>query len=143
MLESVYGLTDSPAGLAAWILEKFHGWTVPGEDREPPFDRDHLLANVMLYWLNGSNAASWLYESLLDGSGRLLPQGAFVNIPTAMLLFPRDIALPAPDRWIRRSYNLVRRRDAPSGGHFAAFENGPLFIEDLRTFFRGLRVQGT
>jgi microsomal epoxide hydrolase len=56
-----------------------------------------------------------------------------------MLLFPSDIALPAPDRWIRRSYNLVRRRDAPSGGHFAAFENGPLFVDDVRDFFRRFR----
>jgi pimeloyl-ACP methyl ester carboxylesterase len=134
-----YGLTDSPVGIAAWILEKFHGWTVPGRDVTPPFDRDHLLANVMIYWLTGSNAAAWLYKSLLDGSGRRLPQGGFVDIPTAMLLFPDDIAVPAPDRWIKRSYNLVQRHDAPSGGHFAAFENGPLFVEDVRNFFRAFR----
>src|SRR6201994_4855179 len=54
-----YGLTDSPVGCAAWILEKFHGWTVPGRDVPPPFDRDHLLANVMLYWLSGSEAVGW------------------------------------------------------------------------------------
>ena len=134
-----YGLTDSPVGCAAWILEKFHGWTVPGRDVHPPFDRDHLLANVMLYWLNGSNAAAWLYKSLLDGSGRRLPKGRFVDIPTAMLMFPDDIAVPAPDRWIRRSYNLAQRHDAPSGGHFAAFENGPLFVNDVREFFRPFR----
>jgi pimeloyl-ACP methyl ester carboxylesterase len=134
-----YSLTDSPVGCAAWILEKFHGWSVPGRDVAPPFDRDDLLANVMLYWLNGSNAAAWLYKSLLDGSGRKLPKGAFVDIPTAMLLFPDDIAVPAPDRWIRRSYNLVQRHNAPSGGHFAAFENGKLFVEDLRAFFRPFR----
>ena len=68
-----------------------------------------------------------------------LPPGGFVDIPTAMLLFPDDIAVPAPDRWIRRSYNLVQRHDAPSGGHFAAFENGPLFVEDVREFFRPFR----
>jgi len=56
-----------------------------------------------------------------------------------MLLFPDDIAVPPPDRWIRRSYNLVQRHDAPSGGHFAAFENGPLFVEDVREFFRPFR----
>jgi pimeloyl-ACP methyl ester carboxylesterase len=94
---------------------------------------------VMIYWLTGSNAAAWLYKSLLDGSGRRLPEGAFVEIPTAMLLFPEDIAVPAPNRWIERSYNLVQRHDAPSGGHFAAFENGPLFVEDVRNFFRAFR----
>jgi microsomal epoxide hydrolase len=134
-----YGLTDSPVGIAAWILEKFHGWSVPGQDVPLPFLMDRLLANVMLYWLYGSNAASWLYESLLDGSGRKLPQGAFVDVPTAMLLFPSDIAMPAPNRWIRRSYNLIQRHDAPSGGHFAAFENGKLFVEDVREFFRQYR----
>ena len=134
-----YGLTDSPVGCAAWILEKFHGWTVPGQDVAPPFNRDHLLANVMLYWLNGSNAAAWFYKSLLDGSGRRLPAGRFVDIPTAMLMFPDDIAVPAPDRWIKRSYNLAQRHDAPKGGHFAAFENGKLFVEDVRAFFRAYR----
>jgi len=134
-----YGLTDSPVGIAAWILEKFHGWTVPGQDVPPPFDRDHLLANVMLYWLYGSNAASWLYKSLLDGSGRKLPPGGFVKVPTGMLLFPSDIAVPAPDRWIRRSFNLIQRHDAPKGGHFAAFENGKLFVDDVRGFFRQFR----
>jgi pimeloyl-ACP methyl ester carboxylesterase len=134
-----YGLTDSPVGIAAWILEKFHGWSGKGQGGWPPFDRDHLLANVMIYWLTGSNAAAWLYKSLLDGSGRRLPEGAFVDIPTAMLLFPEDIAVPAPNRWIERSYNLVQRHDAPSGGHFAAFENGPLFVEDVRNFFRAFR----
>ena len=134
-----YGLTDSPAGCAAWILEKFHGWSVPGQDRAPPFPLDRLLDNVMLYWLNGSNAAAWFYKSLLDGSGRRLPAGRFVTLPTAMLLFPADIAVPAPDKWIRRSYNLVRRTDAPSGGHFGAFEKPKVFIEDLRAFFKAFR----
>ena len=70
---------------------------------------------------------------------RPMPKGRFVDIPTAMLLFPDDIAVPAPDRWIRRSYNLIQRHDAPSGGHFAAFEKGPLFVEDVREFFRPFR----
>jgi microsomal epoxide hydrolase len=134
-----YGLTDSPVGIAAWILEKFHGWTVPGQDRAPPFDQDMLLANVMLYWLYGSNAASWLYCSILDGGGRRLPPGAKVQVPTGMLLFPQDIAVPAPNKWIERSYNLVRRTDAPAGGHFGAFEKGDLFVEDVRSFFRPFR----
>lgn len=135
-----YGLTDSPAGLAAWILEKFHGWTTPGEDvKRLPFDLDDLLANIMLYWLYGSNAASWMYCSIFEGTARTLPAGQRVAIPTAMLLFPKDIAVPPPDRYIRRAYNLVHRRDAPSGGHFAAFENGKLFVEDVRGFFRQFR----
>jgi len=135
-----YGLTDSPAGLAAWILEKFHGWTRPGQDvKRLPFDLDHLLANIMLYWLAGPNAASWLYCSIVEGTARTLPAGRKVELPTAMLLFPQDIAMPAPNRYIERGYNLVQRHDAPAGGHFAAFENGPLFVEDVRGFFRRFR----
>ena len=134
-----YGLTDSPVGLAAWILEKFHGWTVPGSDGPPPFDLDHLLTNVMLHWLGGPNAPTWTYCFTADGSGRKLPPGQRVSVPTGMHLFPSDITVPPPDRWIRRAYNLVHRRDAAKGGHFAAFENGPLFVEEVRSFFRDYR----
>jgi len=134
-----YGLTDSPTGLAGWILEKFHGWTIPGADAPPPFDRDHLLANIMLYWLAGPNAASWLYCSLVDGSARRPPEGARVTVPTGMLLMPNDLAVPPPTRWLDRAYNLVHRRDALDGGHFPAFEKPELFVEELRGFFRSYR----
>jgi len=135
-----YALTDSPAGLAAWILEKFHNWTIPGQDAPPPFDRDHLLANVMLYWLAGPNAASWLYCSLLDGSARRSPAGSRIEVPTGMLLMPNDLVVPPPTRWIERAYRLVHRHDSPDGGHFAAFEKPALFVEEVRGFFRQFRT---
>ena len=135
-----YGLTDSPAGLAGWILEKFHGWTVPGQGRPPPFPIDHLLTNVMLYWLAGINASTWLYVSLLDGSGIHLKPGEKVEVPTGLLLFPNDLLALPPDAWTKRSYNVVHRREAPMGGHFAALENGPLLMEDMRSFFRKYRA---
>ena len=136
-----YGLQDSPSGCAAWILEKFHGWTVPGENvKDLPFDKDHLLTNVMLYWLNGSNAPTWFYCSILDGSGRRPPNGEKVQVPTGFLLFPKDIATPPPNAWLARSYaNIVQRNDSPDGGHFAAFEKGELFANDIREFFRAYR----
>ncbi len=137
-----YGLQDSPSGCAAWILEKFHGWTTPGENiKELPFDKDHLLSNVMMYWLNGSNAPTWFYCSIiLNATGRQPPEGQRVEIPTGFLLFPKDIAMPPPDAWLQRSYaNIVQRHDAPSGGHFAAFENGDLFVKDVQSFFRQYR----
>ena len=135
-----YGLQDSPAGCAAWILEKFHGWSVPGEDvPDLPFDRDQLLTNVMLYWLNGSNAPAWLYHSVLDPNSRVVPRGTRIEVPTAMLLFPRDIAVPAPRQYVERVYNLARFAIAPSGGHFAAFEKPDLFVTDVREFFRAYR----
>jgi microsomal epoxide hydrolase len=134
-----YGLTDSPAGLAGWILEKFHGWTTPGSHEFPPFDIDHLLTNVMLYWLNGINASTWLYVALVDADAFFLKAGEKVDVPTGLFLFPNDLIPPAPESWARRVYNLQHRRMGNSGGHFAALENGPLLVEDMRAFFRNYR----
>jgi pimeloyl-ACP methyl ester carboxylesterase len=135
-----YGLTDSPAGLAGWILEKFHGWTLPpGSTEPPPFDVDHLLTNVMLYWLNGINASTWLYIALVDNDAFFLKAGEKVDVPTGLYLFPNDLIPPPPESWNRRVYNLTHRRDGKKGGHFAAFENGPLLVEDMRAFFRNYR----
>jgi microsomal epoxide hydrolase len=134
-----YGLTDSPAGLAAWVLEKFHGWTIPRSPEPPPFDRDRLLTNVMLYWLNGINASTWLYTALVDGDAFFLKLGERIEVPTGLFLFPNDLLPPPPESWARRAYNLAHRRVATSGGHFAAFEKGPQLVEDMRSFFRAYR----
>ena len=134
-----YGLTDSPVGLAAWILEKFHGWTIPGQERNPPFDLDHLLTNVMIYWLNGINASTWLYVSIVEGTGFFLKPGERVEVPTGLCLFPNDLLPSPPDAWTRRVYNVRHRSDAPDGGHFAAMEKGKILVEDMRAFFRGYR----
>lgn len=134
-----YGLTDSPAGLAAWILEKFHGWTIPGEDAAPPFDLDQLLTNIMLYWIGGINATNWIYVSIVEGTSGALRPGEFVQVPTGVLLFPNDLFPPAPESWTKRSYNLVRRNVSARGGHFPAMENGEMLVDDMRTFFRDYR----
>jgi microsomal epoxide hydrolase len=135
-----YGLTDSPVGLAGWILEKFHGWTVaPGSPEPPPFDLDRLLTNVMLYWLNGINASTWLYVALVDGDAFFLKPGERIEVPTGLFLFPNDLLPPPPESWNRRVYNLAHRREWTSGGHFAVFENGPLLADDMRSFFRAYR----
>jgi microsomal epoxide hydrolase len=134
-----YGLTDSPVGLAGWILEKFHGWTVPGSEGPPPFDMDRLLTNVMLYWLNGINASTWLYCSLVDGTAAALGKGERVEVPTGFMFFPNDILASPPESWVRRAYNVVHRRNATAGGHFAALERGPELVEDMRAFFRSYR----
>jgi microsomal epoxide hydrolase len=134
-----YGLTDSPAGLAAWILEKFHGWTTPGAATMPPLDRDQLLTNVMLYWLNGINASTWLYTALVEGDAFFLGLGEKIDVPTGLILFPNDLLPPPPDSWTRRVYNVQRRRDGEAGGHFAVMENPTLMVADMRSFFRNYR----
>ena len=134
-----YGLTDSPVGLAAWILEKFHGWTIPDEDAPPPFDMDKLLTNVMLYWIGGINAANWIYVSIVEGTAAALKAGEHVEVPTGVLLFPNDLAAPAPEAWIRRSYHLAQRNISDRGGHFPAMEHGDMLTADMRAFFRTYR----
>ena len=93
----------------------------------------------MLHWVNGPNAATWTYPFTADPATRKLPPGRRIEVPTGMHLFPQDIAVPPPGQWIERAYNLVHRRVADKGGHFAAFENGPLFVEEVRSFFRPYR----
>ncbi|MGI4816216.1 MAG: epoxide hydrolase family protein [Janthinobacterium lividum] len=134
-----YALTDSPVGLAAWILEKFHGWTIPKQNAAPPFDPGHLLTNIMLYWINGINAANWLYCATVNGTSSFLQPGEKVAVPTGVLLFPDDLSVPPPNAWIKRVYYLVHRSDALTGGHFGALQCGAAFVADVRLFFRAYR----
>jgi len=134
-----YGLTDSPLGLAAWIIEKFHGWSGGGADTPPPFDPDRLITNVMLYWLGGINAANWLYWSVRHGGRFTLGRGERIEVPTGFAFLPQDLMAMPPERWTRRAYNVVHRCEFPDGGHFAAMQKGPPLIEDVRQFFRRFR----
>jgi pimeloyl-ACP methyl ester carboxylesterase len=134
-----YGLTDSPVGLAAWIAEKFHGWTDPAA-AEPPFTLEQIITNVMIYWLTGcANSASWLYTAARRNGGMALAKGEFVGVPTALMTCPNDLFPPPPAEWVARVYHCVRRTDLDHGGHFAAYELGPAFVDDVRAFFRSFR----
>jgi microsomal epoxide hydrolase len=130
-----YGLTDSPAGLAAWIVEKFRTWCDCGGDVESRFTKDDLLTNIMIYWATGTatSSARIYYENRVAR-----PNPARVTVPTGCALFPREITVP-PRRWVEARYNLVRWTEMPRGGHFAALEQPELLVEDVRAFFRGLR----
>ena len=136
-----YGLNDSPAGLAAWIVEKFHAWCDCQGDVESIFTKDELLTNVMLYWVTetATSAARLYYESMRQAGAALLtaPPGR-VDVPTAGALFPYELTIP-PRRWAEASYNITRWTEMPRGGHFAAFEQPELLIEDVRAFYRDLR----
>jgi microsomal epoxide hydrolase len=133
-----YGLTDSPAGLAAWIVEKFRAWSDCGGDVERRFTKDELLTNVMLYWATGAiNSSFWLYYARRHGPWPI-PDGARIAVPTAYAAFPREIVRP-PRSWAERVYNIQRWTPMPAGGHFAALEEPEALAADLRAFFRGLR----
>lgn len=130
-----YGLVDSPAGLAAWILEKFWAWTDNDGHPEDAIGRDELLDNVMMYWLNAAGASSGrLYWESFNAFA-----GQTVSIPTGISQFPKEIFTPSR-RWADRSYTDIRHwRELPRGGHFAAFEEPDLFVTELRDFFRLIR----
>lgn len=132
-----YGLTDSPAGQAAWILEKFWAWTDCNGHPENVLGRDELLDNVMLYWVTATAASSarLYWESF--GPKRRSTQA--ITVPTGVAVFPREIVTPVR-RWMEERYTDIRHwSEMPKGGHFAAFEQPALFIHDVRAFFRGLR----
>ena len=133
-----YGLSDSPAGLAAWIIEKFRTWTDDTGDWSRRFTKDELLANVTLYWMTNTIASSTrlYYES--RRSGRLGPVESHVEVPTGCAIFPREMYRP-PRRWAERLYNVQHWTTMPSGGHFAALEEPELLVEDIREFFRPYR----
>ena len=134
-----YAMTDSPAGLAAWIVEKFQGWTIGGENCDPPFTMDRLLANIMLYWISGSNAPSWLYVVLASDQPLQVPSGCKVSVPAGFSLFTRDLLLPPPRSWLERCYDVAFYKVSDQAGHFPAMEQGSLLVEDVRSFFRAYR----
>ena len=133
-----YGLTDSPVGLAAWIVEKFRTWSDCDGDVERRFTKDELLTNVMLYWVTGAiNSSFWPYYARRHEPWPI-PEGARIEVPTAYAAFPREIVRP-PRAWAERVYNIQRWTPMAAGGHFAALEEPEALAADLRAFFRELR----
>ncbi len=130
-----YGLADSPVGQLAWIIEKFWAWTDCDGHPENALTRDELLDNVMLYWATNAATSSarlyWESYSSFGAKGR-------VEVPTGVARFPKEIMRP-PRSWCEARYNVTRWTDMPRGGHFGAFEQPELFVEDVRAFFATVR----
>ena len=139
------GLLDSPAGLAAWIIEKFQEWSDCGGDLETCFTKDELLTNVMVYWTTetigtslqpysdvmGAGAVRWMKEAAKNLIGSK-------STPAGFAMFPKDLS-SAPREWAERFFQVSRWTEMPRGGHFAAMEQPELLAEDIRAFFRPLR----
>ena len=133
-----FGLTDSPAGLAAWIVEKFRTWSDCGGDVERRFSKDELLTNITLYWVTEAiNSSFWPYYARYHAPWPIA-DGQRVEVPTAYAAFPKEIVRP-PRSWAERVYNIRRWTVMPAGGHFAALEEPQALVDDLRAFFRDLR----
>jgi pimeloyl-ACP methyl ester carboxylesterase len=130
-----YGLVDSPAGQAGWILEKFWSWTDCNGHPENVLTRDELLDNVMLYWLpaTGASSARLYWESFAN------PSLEAVQVPTGCSIFPKEI-FRCSRRWAEKRFsNLVYWNELERGGHFAAFEQPETFVEEVRACFRHVR----
>jgi pimeloyl-ACP methyl ester carboxylesterase len=126
-----YGLTDSPVGQLAWILEKFWAWTDCDGHPENVLTRDEMLDNVMLYWLTrtATSSARIYWESFGRGSRPT------VSVPTGFAVYPKEIVPPVRE-WVGELYtNIVHWREYDKGGHFAAFEVPETFVADLRECF--------
>ncbi|WP_370154306.1 epoxide hydrolase family protein [Ferrovibrio sp.] len=131
-----FAMADSPAGMAAWIVEKFHGFPRAPADHDPPFAMDHIIANVALYWLTGSMVtATWLYRAAAETGDLAMKPGDFVRPPCGFLLPPWDLVPPAPPGWLERGYNVVHRTNLERGGHFVAMEQPEAFVADVQSFF--------
>jgi pimeloyl-ACP methyl ester carboxylesterase len=133
------GLQDSPAGLAAWIAEKFRAWSDCGGDVESVFSKDELLTNIMIYWVTGTIATSArLYFERRNNPERAASNSGYIATPTGFAKFPQEISDP-PREWLERAHNLQRWTEFPAGGHFAALEKPGELITEIREFFRPLR----
>ncbi|WP_456847089.1 epoxide hydrolase family protein [Cellulomonas sp. P5_C6] len=131
------GLTDSPAGLASWIVEKLRAWSDCAGDVERSFTKDEILTNITIYWLTGTIASSVrMYRA-----NSLIPRAQLarrVEVPSGFSLFAGDVLRP-PRAWLDRTTNAQRVTEPPRGGHFAPFEEPELYAQELRDFFRPYR----
>ena len=134
-----FGLTDSPVGLAAWIVEKFRAWSDCNGDLESAFTRDQLLANISLYWFTGAIGSSFFPYYFRMHRPWPIPEGGTIAVPAGYSEFPHEI-LRAPRSLAERTYTDIRRWTAmPRGGHFAAMEQPEALAGEIQAFFRPLR----
>ncbi len=133
-----YGLNDSPAGLAAWIVEKYRTWSDCGGDVEKRFTKDELLTTITIYWVTQTIGSSTkiYYETLRKPWN--MAKGERIEVPCAIAAFPAEISVPSREL-AERSYNVQQWTVMPAGGHFAALEEPDRLVEDIRSFFRPLR----
>ena len=135
-------MIDNPIGVAAWILEKFYGWSdLREKSLKEVYGYDDLITNIMLYIVTNSfNTASWIYYGRREEGGRIMNfDGGKVNVPTACALFPKELLSWPPRSYVDRLFNVVQWNEYPSGGHFAALEEPDTLVKDIRSFFSKIK----
>jgi pimeloyl-ACP methyl ester carboxylesterase len=130
------GLSDSPSGLLAWILEKYRAWSDSDGDPAARFGDDFLLTQASLYWF--TNTISTSFRPYYERAHGVAPAIEKIEVPTALAVFPHDLGGRQPREWVERTYNLTRYTPMPRGGHFAAREEPALLADDLTAFFSDL-----
>ena len=131
-----YGLSDSPAGLLGWILEKYRAWSDCAGELSSRFSDDFLLTQASLYWF--TNTISTSFRPYYEFHRHFTQPVRRVTVPTAVAVFPADLSQP-PRSWAERTHNVTRYTRMSRGGHFAAHEEPELLGEDLTEFFRAFR----
>ncbi|RCX23693.1 microsomal epoxide hydrolase [Fontibacillus phaseoli] len=132
-----YGLSDSPAGLAGWMIEKFRAWSDCNGNLPQRFSEDELITHIMIYWVTNTigSSAHMYYEN-----SHSLPPMGYIEVPTGIALFAADVLLP-PKEWAMRNLNVTRWTSLPRGGHFAALEEPELLAQDMRAFYKPFRAE--
>ncbi|HXX93905.1 MAG TPA: epoxide hydrolase [Planctomycetota bacterium] len=134
-------LNDSPAGLAAWVVDKFWAWSDHGGNLDSSFSRDEILTNLTIYWATQSMPSSMrLYYEGQHPRPRAPEREIRRDVPVGVAIFPKELTLP-PRKWAEKVLHIVRWTEMPRGGHFAALEQPGLLVEDVRAFFRELRQE--
>ena len=139
-----YSMIDSPVGIAAWILEKFHGWSdLKNNNIESVYSKDLLISNIMIYVLtNTFNTSSWIYFGRRQEGGRFFPKDfKKINVPIGVAVFPNEMSEWPPRSYVERIFNIKQWTKMQSGGHFAALEKPNLLVEDLRKFTREILIE--
>ena len=130
-----FGLSDSPVGLASWLIEKFQGWSDCNGNLNQSFSMNELITNLMIYWVTNSigSANAIYYENM-----HFLPSMGYISVPAGLALFAGDVMLPPKER-VKKYLNVTSLTTIPSGGHFTAMEEPKLMAEDIRAFCRTFR----
>ena len=138
-----YAMMDSPVGVAAWILEKMHGWSdLKNQNIESVYSKDELLANIMIYLCTDSfSTSTWIYFGRREEGGRFFPKDfKRIEIPTGIAIFPKEMSEWPPKSYIDRIFNIQHLTKMDGGGHFAAMEKPKLLIKDILDFFKSIEI---
>ena len=138
-----YAMMDSPVGIAAWIIEKIHGWSdLKNKNIESVFSKDELLTNIMIYICTDSfNTSTWIYFGRREEGGRFFPKDfKRITIPTGIAIFPKEMSEWPPRPYVERIFNIKQWSEMDSGGHFAALEKPDLLVKDIKSFLKKVNL---